>query len=562
MRARAAWILGLLPALAAALAGQGPATAAAITEQVQGFARVFDVVLPGGEGATGVDRTLVLVLDATPSLPKTEFLEALEAGLVRHAQALRRTKIGVVRVGAEQALLAPSDDRQAVLAAVRQALAAPSTKIQNVYGELRALVPALTARPGARAVLLVTLENGDAEDDLEGIAARLEAARVQVHVLAGEAYVADSYWLEHHWERGPRGTKLTGGDSPHVDLPFGWLFQHTVANEVTPSAHATYGLNRLAAATGGRVFLAPPPDAPHRCSIYGGCLFCSGDHLAEKEVYWSARAQLLAASTRPRGAAGAELAADPCFRATVNAWRAAEQAGIVRSKPPRLSATVGGAAASGGGRTLLLSLDFGRNAERADAAAADCERILAALEAELGRVDRGKANPRQLAIAELTRVLLQLTKVNLITFAGWCREIAPEWTRKDPVIPPPPELWPVPEERRPSGIAYTNYCLCHGVRPFLQVELPGGARLREELLRLDALASRFLESHAHTPFAVALHRQGIARFHLAYPGTVENERERPRSRTAPDPGVTTGGTRPPRAGGGSGGTGGPVTGGK
>jgi hypothetical protein len=79
----------------------------------------------------------------------------------------------------------------------------------------------LAQRPGARSILLLTLENGDAEDDLDGTAARLEQVHVQVHIVASEAYVADSYWAERGWEKSPRGTKLTGGDSGMIDLPWG-----------------------------------------------------------------------------------------------------------------------------------------------------------------------------------------------------------------------------------------------------------------------------------------------------------------------------------------------------
>ena len=81
----------------------------------------------------------------------------------------------------------------------------------------------------------------------------LAATKIRVHVLTSEAYVADSYWAARPHERGPRGTKLIGGDAAFVDLPWGWLFQVAIANEVTPSGYAAYALNRLAAASRGRV---------------------------------------------------------------------------------------------------------------------------------------------------------------------------------------------------------------------------------------------------------------------------------------------------------------------
>ena len=161
--------------------------------------------------------------------------------------------------------------------------------------------------------------------------------------------------------------------------------------------------------------------------------------------------------------------------------------------------------------------------------------------------------------------MLQVTKVNLVTFAGWCREIAPVWLAKDPPAPAPPERAPIDHPQRAVGFGYSNYCLCHGPRPFLEVELPGGAALREELGKLDAMVTRFAATYDQTPYVVALHRQGLARFHLTYPGVLaERPRERPNSQSAPDPTPLTGGARPARGGttGTGGGAAGPTTGGK
>ena len=540
-------------------------TAAAITESWRGMDRVFDLVLPPSEGDAAYDRTLMILLDASPSLAKSGFTDSLAKALAKHSTALARTKIGVSRVGVERPLLAPVDDRQAVLVAVKQALEAPVDKIQNVFSDLRGVLTTLRGRQGTKVVLLATLDNGDAEDELDATVVQLESAQVKVHVLTTEAYVADSYWAARQYEKAPRGTKLVGGDAPHIDMPWGWLFQITVANEVTPSGFAAYSLNRVAAGTGGKVFLYAPPDSSgHRCSIYGGCLFCSADHVVDAETFWTNRVQPLAASTKTRASAAVELGVDPFFRATSNAWRAANQAGLLRSQPPRLGATGGSSGAPGGDRSgLLFATSFDRNAERAEASIKECEKIQAALDAELSHLEPTKGAPRERAIAEFTRLMLQITKVNLITFAGWCREIAPTWVAKEPPAVQPPEMAPVDRDQRPVGIGYTNYALCHGARPFLDVELPGGPRLREELTRLDTMIGKYAASYDQTPFIVALHRQCIARFHLTYPGVYTNlDRDRPKSKSAPDPTTLTGG-RPARGGatGSGGGATGPTTGG-
>jgi hypothetical protein len=105
-------------------------------------------------------------------------------------------------------------------------------------------------------------------------------------------------------------------------------------------------------------------------------------------------------------------------------------------------------------------------------------------------------------------------------------------------------------------------CLCHGVRPFLEVELPGGAPVRAELERFAAEFDAFMERYGHTQYGFAMHRAGIARFHFTYPGIAGNiPRRRPKSDTEEGGAITQRPTRPPRGGASSGGTAGPQTGG-
>src|SRR5689334_17864761 len=113
-----------LAGLALPLAAQTPpSTAADVTEEWRGLARLFDRVIPPEDAAGSEPRTLVLVLDPTPALAATGFADALASALERHAALLGRVKIGVGRVGADKPLLAPSEDTAAILAAVRTAFA-------------------------------------------------------------------------------------------------------------------------------------------------------------------------------------------------------------------------------------------------------------------------------------------------------------------------------------------------------------------------------------------------------------------------------------------------------
>ena len=112
-------------------------------------------------------------------------------------------------------------------------------------------------------------------------------------------------------------------------------------------------------------------------------------------------------------------------------------------------------------------------------------------------------------------------------------------------------------EDRPSGIGFTNLPLCHGVRPILRLELPGGEAFRDELRKLDDVVQRHLERYASTPYETAVRRLGIARFHPTYPGLGAVVSKRPKSKAKPGPETETSDrpTRPGRNGGSRTGTG-------
>lgn len=530
---------------AAALPAQDHNTAAEVTTVVRRIGAVLDSVLPAAPGTPA--RTLVLLVDTTQSLKNARFDEELARALARNAKALGPTRIGVSHVGAHKPLaLAPTEEHSLVVDTVRRLLAKPRTGFENVYAPLRYLAGKASTTGGTREVLLVSLDNGDAEDNLEKTVARLRRTGTIVHVLTSEAYLADCYLLRYGNWRGLRGCKLmAGGDAPFVDLPWNWLFQRVRANEITPSGFAMYGLSRVAAATGGRVFLYAAAGKGHSCTVKGAagvkCIFCTkGDHNAQGELYWDGRIARLAPQTLSRKQAFALSKNDLYFRATMRAWRAAARAGLIGSLPP---SGYGGTSRIGRLRVITASLNFARNAVRATKAAAECEKIRHALERDLAQAKgRPPAQPRNKAIAELTQLCLQLTKVNLLAFKGWCEDIAPGLVRKQKAPVMPPER-PSSSTRSTMGIHWTNLCLCHGVRPFKDVFLPGGDLFRNELAKLERMWTDFLTAYEHTPYTVALHRAGIARFHLTYASGATGQRPRPKARR---PGQTVTANKPKR----------------
>jgi hypothetical protein len=556
----------LAAVLFAALAwAQDPPTAASVTEPGRSLIRPLDLVL-GGSGTAAVERTLLIVLDPSPELVKAGFADLFAQAIQRHAKSLASARIGVGVVGQKGCVvLPPSEDFAKVVTEIRARLEKPAAEFQNVYADLRTAASAFANAPGERSILLVSLENGDVEDDVEQTAQALAKAKVKVHALTSEATLADTYWAARPNQDKPRGTTLTGGDQAVIDVPWGFVFQIGSANESTPSAFAMWGLSRIAAATGGRVFLySAPSQTKHQCGVFSECLFCNGDHLPPDSDWSEGLVSQLGPLATSRADTLSALGRDPWFRAMLTAWTEAAEQGLSAHQPAvKLSGTSATVERQRPGRSLDLfsAANFDRQAKRAEEAASKAEAIGKALQARLEALAGTKGLLRTEAAAHYLRVLMQLSRINLLTYASWCRDIAPLQFGKDAPSVLPPEVPIFDPERRPEGIGYSTMCLCHGVRPFLDVELPGGAALKPELELLDSLYTSFQQKYGRSQFGYLMRRNGIARFWVTYPGVVGKlPRNRPKSTS--DAPTTTTPSRPQRAApGGSGGSSGPTTGG-
>jgi hypothetical protein len=127
-------------------------------------------------------------------------------------------------------------------------------------------------------------------------------------------------------------------------------------------------------------------------------------------------------------------------------------------------------------------------------------------------------------------------------------------------LPPEKPVYALdPEEReRWDGIHWTCHSICHGIRPFAELHLPGGERMDSELVALDKVVSGFYRRFAHTPYAVALSRAGIASFYLTVEGRPYQRRYVKSSKTDD---AETKKERPKREGTSSDESGGPTSGG-
>jgi hypothetical protein len=531
--------------------------------------RALRVVL-STNGTKPEPRTIIFLIDATPSLAKTGFVNELEGALAENAKQLGKALIGIASVGETRLTLSPTNDHRQVVLEMQALLRRGKNSVRNIYGSVRRFSGMLRGQQRRKDMVLVTLENGDAEDDLPGSVAALRASRVRLSVIARESYLADSYWNKRkRYLRNtrsvmvPKDCEMIGGDNAFIDMPWGWLFQVTTINEVIPSGFAAYGLTRLAAATKGVVCLySPPGAAKHVCAVYGQCLFCEGDHIPNGEAYSSHKLAKLAPKATSRKVVYRDAARSPYHRATTAAWRAAAKAGVLFTTPSlRLAGTTALEDRNRGGRDLefFRSLALERHARKAEDAADECTKIINRLEGAISKASKQQPPDRHRAMAMLTRFYLYLTRTNLISFAGWCREDALNIVERI-YLPDPPEIPIVGDDEKIYSINYTNLCLCHGVQPFFAVRLPGGKDTRRELLALHKVVREFMREYRDTPYAVAVHRAGLARFSMRHGGG-PRPRRRPSSKAKKGP-LTDGRGRPPRKGGATtgGAASGPTTG--
>jgi len=555
-------LLGAAPARAA----DEPITAAQCTRRGRSLDRTLDEVLSPTRAGAGNPRTLLFVVDASPSLKAAGFARSLRNAVRRAGAKLDATTFAVLEARPKARVVSgKAGDALPVLAAIHDQLASPGREFADVYDAVRRGAKWLASKRGARELVLLTLENGDVESDVDAAVSALRKSKTSASVITVQAFLSDTYWRAHA-DEAPRGMTPRGGEAAFTELPWGFLFQNAVANEHTGSGFATFGLSRLAASSEGRVFLFDDGKVrEHKCAVrFTTCAFCAEDHLPEGTVYQAALLSGLAPIADERRVAFTSAGRDPFFLATLRAWEEAADAGIVRSIPSVKRA--GGSLkltrpGFGNAAEMGQTLSFTREAKKAEELAATCGTIAARLRKALDALAEADGTPRMRANAETAYGLLRITRVNFLAFAAWCREVGPAHLESSTRTPEFPESGILGRGFRPTAISYSGRSLCHGVKPFLRMRWPGGDAFRDELESLAMVLDRLLTRYAHTPYGMALRRSTLARFYLVGSGaaTRADDRERP-DEEGED--TTTGGDRPERSGSGDGGDDGPSTGDK
>jgi hypothetical protein len=548
----------LLGFFASGIARAQTVSAADLTTRGRSLERMLELVLfPEGDP----ERSVLLVVDPSKALRFGKFPFTLRSVLRAHSKETKRLRLGMTILGAakDEKPLPLGSDLSDIRKRAFASMESTRNVLRDVYTPLKRSVKMFAREQGRRTIVLFTQQNGDTEYNLEKVIAALKRGKIRVVVVTREVLVSDSYWYSYEGRgaKAPEGAYLGGTEAAFVEVPHGWIHQHYRSlTEVAGSGFGTWGLSRLAAGTGGtvEVFYTTESSA-HRCgkgSNWVHCHFCSGTtHLARNQVLRPLRLKAVAPSLQPRRVVLKKAASDPYYKAVLQAWRAAYKAGLTFEEPTVRKK--GGTLVPKQDREQKFEYYFGRSvskwrrtAKNAKERSKAASRISNALLKSIASGDRSGGHARYRAIAELTHVMLRLTRLNLLYLEAFCRDVAPKITAKKAPEFPPPEVavFSYPDKFAGVNLHSETIPLCHGVRPFFDLRMPGGAKLDIELRLFAGVYQDFLKRNAHTPFAVAISHMGIATYSVRPFGTGNpkgstgsprrspNEHEKPNNETA------------------------------
>ncbi len=277
---------------------------------------------------------LLLVVDPTPSLGDEL---RVTAGLLERIREEGPPDLRIGVVGAGGTAMAPHEDPAAANGALMRLVLRPTPGPKNLLAAVREGARLLAReRGGPRALVLISQEGGEGEDDVEGTRDALLDADAAFYAIAPEAAFERS-WLQtfvpredaasgmterfHPMpRRRERGALYFGGDVAFGLVPYRWELDLAQTEFIwtraprypVPSGFGYWALATLAYTTGGRYFIhdfAAPATAA-----------TGGRAAARRLRYDYGRLALLAPDLRPRQRVLKDLAKDTRARTIVRIW--------------------------------------------------------------------------------------------------------------------------------------------------------------------------------------------------------------------------------------------------
>jgi hypothetical protein len=478
--------------------------------------------------AESSEKSLVVwLIDNAPMLKSSKHGELLSENILRCFKKPGVSHAVVSLSETAKVLLKPTEDPSRAASAISQLAAAPpDNAVKNCLQNVRdaAKLAASFSCP-KKYIVLFTQDNADNEDDVEATAKVLKASGASFIPIVPEAIASDSYWEAAlaGVSYVPGGVdkfrklsfKLKGPEGAFIEFPYGFPFSFMNPAETVPSGFAPWGIARLAAHSGGKVFLySVDRSLMNFCRRYS-CLVCGGEHKSCGAEYIVTKLKIVEPPLLSRSDYMSRYGKNRLVAATFGTWDHLYREGILQGMP---ALKPGGAGLVENVRSdkdprpvgLQLTVDWKTVHQEALKNADTVEKATVELLETEKRYEKEKElDFRAIGTADAFLVYLKLLSQSYRQLALFCEEVDKASRAKRPADPVAAPEFSSPEGDKVIGWYWRNYPLCHGGAPLKEIKFLGDPKALHSSLDF---ADRMIEKEAGTPWELLIRRASLPAF--------------------------------------------------
>jgi len=400
----------------------------------------------------------------------------------------------------------------------------PVHRVKNVYRAVQRVVSGLKGAVRKPVLILLTLQNGDAEYQLETTARMLVKQNYTVHVIGREAIFSDSFYLGNHRLNPGTNVRKAGSEGPFRMFPSGWILQRQRERitRITPSGFGLYGLQRLVNVTGGTYFMYYPEEFRSPYCEAVSCAFCGGAHMSCNRPYRYQVLDRFSPWVGSRRQYKKQLADSRLARRYFSVWRKAHSLGVVSRAPP-FHLQTGRVIKPAHATSLRDRFAYGNGLKQLLRRAGTARKKAAKLNVLIQKIEGIHQKPvveyrlpRIAANAKLLDLLLRATRFNLKQLVRFARRIRTLHRLKEV---PDDLLHPLQMPLQYKGELTWNgsrtqyeirgYTFCHGPKQIRSVRFLGGKRGDQGIRKLARTVRKVLRELKGTPWELAARRINV-----------------------------------------------------